>query len=160
MLTTNKVPKKEVVKVWCGKFSVMSHAALSHIYGAWGMDVPHLAILKHDAQVEPYCDVWCTASDHKLMPAQHWAILCHNDAWCTLLCTALRHTDAWCIVLNHVEPFWYLVHSIKPYWCLLHIFELLMHQHRPILMHDVHPHWCLHVAQYWAINLMPDDAEH
>ena len=112
----------------------MSHAALSHIDGwctTWCTAAPYLAILNHDAQVEPYCDAGCTASGHKLMPARQWAILlCHNDAWCTALshadawctplclgCTALSHIDAWCIALSHIELFWCLIHSIKLYWC-------------------------------------------
>ena len=117
VLTANKVAKKEVNKVWCGKFSVMSRVVLSHIdawYIAWVMNAPHLASLIHNAQFEPHFDNWCTSSGHKLMPAQHWVILCHNDAWCT--------------APRHIKPYWCLIHIIKLYWCLMHIIEPWIHR--------------------------------
>ena len=63
--------------------------------------------LSHGWVMDHYCEAWCTASGHRLMPAQHWAILCHNDAWCT----ALNHTDARCTSLSRgytacIEPYW------------------------------------------------------
>ena len=77
----------------------------------------------YSIMIEPYCDAWCTPSGHKLMPAQHWVILCHNDAWCT----ALSHADS----LMHIIESWMhmqdwtilMLHSIKPYWCLMHNFN-------------------------------------
>ena len=105
-----------------------------------------VAILIHDAQ--PY-NAWCKALGHRLVPAQHWGILCYNDAWCRALnhtdarCTslshgyiALSHIDA-CTALSHIEPHGCLIHSIKPYWCLMHIFAMDA-QHWAIII-DV---WC------------------
>ena len=54
---------------------------------------------------EPHCDAWCTSSGHKLMPAQH--------------CAILRHNNAWCIALTHIEPYWCLISLQKTEWVVL-----------------------------------------
>ena len=102
------------------------------------MDAPHLALLILKLSLTQVdtglsCIVMPdahVASGHKLMPAQNWAILCHNDAWCT--------------ALSHTEPYRCLIHSIKPYWYLMHITEPWMQNVEPYrrMMHCHIVAWC------------------
>ena len=119
-----------------------------------------------------------STSGHRLMPAQHWVILCCNDAWCTAItilmpyrftslshgCTALSHIDAW-------QRWATLMHdSIETHWCmtaLSHIdawYTALNHtdehlwatdaQHWAMLMHA----WCTALSYNWCIALSHIDA--
>ena len=125
--------------------------------------------------------LWClmhSTSVHRLMPAEHWAILCHNDAWCAALnhiitddgctslscgCTALIHIDA-CTALSHIDAWYTALINHTDAWCtsLSHGCTASSHidawctalSYNWCLMHSIEPYWCLMYniePCYWSL---------